>query len=87
MQEYVPTAVATVVGNIKKLPLDDLKHVLSTVTHEMEERGIPLGNLSKPIDSSSAHAHDISSVQNNLIKEGALRTNLPKLSSFSGQTA
>ena len=38
----VPAAVGTLVGNIKKLPLDDLKQVLSTITNEMEDRKVPL---------------------------------------------
>ena len=78
----VPSAVATLVGNIKKFALEDLKHVLSTVTHEMEERRIPMGSLSKPLDLSSAHSHDESSVSHGLIKQGALRNNVPKLFSF-----
>ena len=46
-KEELPSAVATLVGNITKVPLDDLKSVLWTVTHEMEDRKIPLGSLSK----------------------------------------
>ena len=32
-------------------------------------------------------AHDVSSVLQTLLKEGALRTNVPKLSAFSGEVA
>ena len=52
-KEDVPSAVDTLVGNIKKLPLEDVKHVLSTVTHEKEEKRIPLGSAFKPPDLSS----------------------------------
>ena len=68
----VLAAVATLVGNIKKLPLEDLKHVLSTTAHEMEERRIPFRSPSKPPASSLAHGDDLSSVLHSLIKEGAL---------------
>ena len=50
----VAASVATLVGKAKKLPLEDLKHVLSTVTHKMEERRISL-----------AHFHDLYSVLHN----------------------
>ena len=46
----------------------------------MEERKVPLRSLSKPTDVSLAQAHEVSSVLYNLIKDGVLRTNLPKLS-------
>ena len=81
----VPSAVATLVQNAKKLPLEDLKHVLSTVTYKIEERRIPLGSPSKPPDSSLAHVHDVSSLLHSLIKEGAPTTNVTKLSTFSGE--
>ena len=86
-KEDASSAAAMLVGNIKKLPLEDLKPVLSTVDHEMEEKRIPLGSPSKPSDQSSIHPHDVPSVLHSLIKEGTLRTNVPKLSSFSGKTA
>ena len=38
MKEDVLSPVATFIGNIKKLPSEDLKHVLYTITHEIEER-------------------------------------------------
>ena len=37
-KENVPSSIATLVGNIKKLKSEDLKHVLSAVTLEIEER-------------------------------------------------
>ena len=83
----VPYTVATILRNIKQLPLKDMKHVSSTVIHVMKERRIPLGSPSKPPYSSSAHAHDVSLVLQCLIKKEALRTNVPILSSFSGKMA
>ena len=38
-------------------------------------------------DASMGSAHDVSSVLQTLLKEGALRTNVPKLSAFSGEVA
>ena len=36
-------------------------------------------------DASTGSAHEVSSVLQTLLKEGALRTNVPKLSAFSGE--
>ena len=36
-------------------------------------------------DASLGSAHDVSSILKTLMKEGALRTNIPKLSAFSGE--
>ena len=38
-------------------------------------------------DASLGLAHDVSSILQTLLKEGALRTNIPKLSAFSGERA
>ena len=38
-------------------------------------------------DASMGSAHEVSSVLQTLLKEGALRTNVPKLSAFSGEVA
>ena len=38
-------------------------------------------------DASLGSAHDVSEVLQTLLKEGALRTNIPKLSAFSGEMA
>ena len=45
---------------------------MSTVTHEMAERNIPLESQFKPPDSSLVHVYDVSSVLHSLIKEVAL---------------
>ena len=36
-------------------------------------------------DASLGSAHDVSSILQTLLKEGALRTNIPKLSAVSGK--
>ena len=38
-------------------------------------------------DASLGSAHDVSSILQTLLKEGALWTNIPKLSAFSGERA
>ena len=38
-------------------------------------------------DASLGSAHDVSSILQTLLKEGGLRTNIPKLSAFSGEMA
>ena len=38
-------------------------------------------------DASISPAHEVSSIQQTLLKEGPLRTNIPKLSAFSGERA
>ena len=38
-------------------------------------------------DASLGSAHEVSAVLQTLLKEGALRTNIPKLSIFSGEMA
>ena len=38
-------------------------------------------------DASQGSAQDVSAVIQALLKEGALRTNIPKLSAFSGEMA
>ena len=38
-------------------------------------------------DAFKGSSHDVSSVLQTLLKEGALRTNVPKLSAFSGEVA
>ena len=59
-KENITSAVATIVGDIKKHPLDGMRHVMFTDTHEVEERGILLGISSKPYESSSKHSQDVS---------------------------
>ena len=59
------------------MPTQELQQLLSSLQHEMRTRQ----------DASVGSAHDVSSVLQTLLKEGALRTNVPKLSAFSGEVA
>ena len=49
----------------------------------MDARQVPNRSLSKPENASLTQAHEISSILCSLIKEGALSTNIPKLSVHS----
>ena len=51
----------------------------------MDARHVPHRSPSKPDNASGSHAHEVSSILHSLIKEGTLRTNIPKLSVFSGE--
>ena len=50
----------------------------------MDARYVPKDSPSKP-DALRSHHQDVSSILHSLIKEGALRNNIPKLSVFSGE--
>ena len=51
----------------------------------MDARQVPIRSPSKPENATLTQAHEVSSILHSLIKEGALRTNIPKLSVFSGE--
>ena len=53
----------------------------------MEGRKIPFRRPSKCTDASLTHAHEVSLVLYNLMKEGTLRKNMPNVSNFSGEMA
>ena len=59
------------------MPTQELQQLLSSLQQEMRTRQ----------DASMGSAHDVSSVLQTLLKEGALRTYVPKLSAFSGEVA
>ena len=50
----------------------------------MDARHVPQDSPSKP-NALGSHHQDVSSILNSSIKKGALRTNIPKLSVFSGE--
>ena len=54
------------------------------LSREMDARHVPRDILPKP-DGFGTTTQDVSSILHSLIKEGALRTNIPKLSIFSGE--
>ena len=53
----------------------NLQKVLSAVQYELRSRQ----------DTSFSPVHEVSSILHTLLKDGALRTNIPKLSAFSGE--
>ena len=57
---------------------------MAALNREMDARHVPQDSPSKP-DGLGSHPQDVSSILHSLIKEGALRTNIPKLSVFSGE--
>ena len=70
--------VATVLVELfKQLESQELHQILSAIQTEMRSRQ----------DVSISPAHEVSSILHTLLKDGALRTNIPKLSAFSGERA
>ena len=57
---------------------------MAALTREMDARHVPRDIPSKP-DSLGSTTQDVSSILHSLIEKGALRTNIPKLSIFSGE--
>ena len=76
--------IPQLVEHFKSLQTSELKQIMTTISKEMDARHEPYGSSSKPEASRSQH-QDVSSILHSLIKEGALRTNIPKLSVFSGE--
>ena len=60
---------------MKQLGTQELQKVLSIVQVELRHRQ----------DTSFSPVQDVSSILQTLLKDGALRTNIPKLSAFSGE--
>ena len=68
--------------HFKSLQTFELKQLMTAISKEMDNRHITHKSPSKP-DASGSQPHNVSSILHSLIKEGALRTNIPKLSVFS----
>ena len=62
---------------LKQMPTQELEQLLNSLQQEMK-------NVQ---DASLGSGPDVSSVLQTLLKEGALRTNIPRLSAFSGEMA
>ena len=62
---------------VKQLQSQELQQLLSAVQIEMRSRQ----------DTSISSVHEVSSILHTLLKDGAFRTNIPKLSAFSGERA
>ena len=70
--------LATVlVEQFKQLESQELQKILSAIQTEIRSRH----------DVSISPSHEVSSILQTLLKDGALRTNIPKLSAFSGERA
>ena len=70
--------LATILAEqFKQLESQELQKILSAIQTEMRSRQ----------DVSISLAHEVSSILQTLLKDGALRTNFPKLSAFSGERA
>ena len=57
---------------------------MAALSREMDARHVPRDGPPKS-DGFGSTPQDVSSILHSLIKEGALRTNIPKLSIFSGE--
>ena len=73
-EEPVATALAK---QLKSLESQELQQIVSAIQLEMKSRQ----------DASMSPAQDVSSILQTLLKEGVLRTNIPKLSAFNGERA
>ena len=82
-KEEVPV-IPQLVEHFKSLQTSELKQIMAAISNEMDARHMPLRSPSKP-HASGSQPHDVSSIIHSLIKEGTLRTNIPKLSVFSGK--
>ena len=76
--------IPELVKHIKSLQTTELKQIMAALTREMDARHVPQDSPSKS-DGLGSHPQDVSSILHSLIKEEALRTNIPKLSIFSGE--
>ena len=69
--------------HFKTLQTKELRQIMAALTKEMDARHVPRDIPPKP-DGFGTTPQDVSSILHSLMKEGALRTNIPKLSIFSG---
>ena len=72
-----PAVADALSGQLKQMSAQELQQIMSALQQEMRSRQ----------DASLGSAHEVSVVLQTLLKEGALRTNIPKLSAFSGEMA
>ena len=72
-----PAAPDTLPHELKQMPTQELQQVLTSLQQELKNQQ----------DASLSSVHDVSSVLQTLLKDGALRTNIPKLSAFSWEMA
>ena len=72
-----PAAADALQSELKQMPMQEFQQMMFSFQQEMKNRQ----------DASMGSAHDVSAVLQTLLKEGALRTNIPKLSAFIGEMA
>ena len=70
--------------HFKSLQTKELRQIMAALSREMDARHVPRDIPPKP-DGFAITPQDVSSILHSLMKEGALRTNIPKLSIFSGE--
>ena len=76
--------IPELVKHFKSLHTNELRQIMTALSREMDARHVPRDIPTKP-DGFGPTPQDVSSILHSLIKEGALRTNIPKLSIFSGE--
>ena len=76
--------IPELVKHFKSLQTNELRQIMAALSREMDSRHVPKDIPPKP-DGFGPTPQDVSSVLHSLIKEGALRTNISKLSIFSGE--
>ena len=76
--------IPELVKHFKSLQTNKLRQIMAALSREMDARHVPRDSPPKP-DGFGSTPHDVSSILHSLINEGALRTNIPKLSVFSGE--
>ena len=72
-----PTVADALADQLKQMTTQDLQQIMSALPLEIRGRQ----------DAFLGSAQDVSAALQTLLKEGALRTNIPKLSAFSGEMA
>ena len=72
-----PATVDAMANQFKQMTTQELQEIMSALQLEMKSRQ----------NASLGAVQDVSAVLQTLLKEGALRTNIPKLSAFSGEMA
>ena len=74
--------IPQLVEHFKSVQTSEMKQIMTALNMKMDARHVPQESSSKP-DALGSHHQDVSSILHNLIKEGALVINIPKLSVFS----
>ena len=70
--------IPELVKHFRSLQTTELKQIMAALNREIYARHVQQDSPSKP-DGLGCHPQDISSILHSLIKEGALRTNIPAL--------